>query len=729
MSIVDSDNLKDAQNKKGFSESFSEALRNNKLDDFSAGSPYAACIYPLLKALGWKSIRRELIEALPHFAENIDLVDVRNIIVNMGYESSPMKVDAQKLKAELYPALYVTEDEQLFVLIERRDDVVQCFDCVKEESVSLAISELPRRGTAYLFTDTSSTVNSAQSAANSSGWFASMAYRFKKLVVHLFAMTFVVNLVALLVPLFIMLIYDKVIGAKSLDSLPLLISGVTILIVADLVMRYFRAKIMGAVAGRMDYLIGVEAFKQLLFLPPMYTENSSVTAQLSRLKQFEAVRDFFTGQTASIVMELPFVLMFLVAIGFLAGSIALIPLLMVVVYIIFGFLLRPSLNRKVQRSGVARTARQGMLIQTLDGRKEIKTIGSEAIWLEKFRELSGEAIHANYKTFVMNAFMTNISQSVMTLTGLAVLGLGAISVMNGAMSIGALIATMALVWRALSPLQSAFLSVSKFQQTILGINQIDQLMRLKIERKDAHSGLMTKASFSTVRMERVSFRYGPNSDPVLLGASFEAKQGEMVAIVGYTGSGKSTLLKLIAGMYKPQAGSLLFDDQDIRQLNTMELRRSIAYVPQNSQMFHGTIAQNMRLNNGLATDAELEQAAENAGILDDILALPDGFNTRIGDTAINKHPPGFIRAVSIARALVSQARIILFDEPGASLDDESDEKLVRQLKKLRGDRTVIMVSHRPSHIRLADKAILLDKGVVQFMGSPDEAVTMMMGGQ
>ncbi|MBV1951126.1 MAG: ABC transporter ATP-binding protein/permease, partial [Cycloclasticus sp.] len=183
----------------------------------------------------------------------------------------------------------------------------------------------------------------------------------------------------------------------------------------------------------------------------------------------------------------------------------------------------------------------------------------------------------------------------------------------------------------------------------------------------------------------------------------------------------------IRDRYKPQAGSLLFDGQDIRQLNTMELRRSIAYVPQTVQMFHGTIAQNMRLNNGLASDKEIEVAAEKAGILDDILKLPDGFDTRLGDKSINKHPPGFIRAIAIARALVSDAKIILFDEPGASLDDDSDRQLMKQLEKLKGDRTVIMVSHRPSHIRLADKAVLLDKGAVQFIGEPKEVISMMMG--
>jgi len=200
----------------------------------------------------------------------------------------------------------------------------------------------------------------------------------------------------------------------------------------------------------------------------------------------------------------------------------------------------------------------------------------------------------------------------------------------------------------------------------------------------------------------------------------------MVAICGNTGAGKSTLIKLIAGMYRPQAGSFSIDNLDIRQLNTMDLRRAISYVPQITSMFHGSIAQNMRLNNILATDKDLHKAAEEAGVLDDILALPEGFDTRIGDNTSDHLPPGFLRALSMARAFVNPAKILLLDEPGASLDDESDQRLIKQLKKLKRSHTIIMISHRPSHIRIADKAVMMEHGVVSFVGETDKVIDMML---
>ena len=451
-----------------------------------------------------------------------------------------------------------------------------------------------------------------------------------------------------------------------------------------------------------------------------------MAAQLSRLKQFDSVRDFFTGANASIALELPFVFLFILVIAILAGTIALIPLAMVAAYLVLGLIWLPSLDSRIKRSGKARNDKQRMLIETLSGRREIKAIGGETTWWQRFREISGEAVLSNHETFLSSNIMSSVTQGLMTLSGVSVLGLGTLRVLEGEMSMGALIAVMALVWRVLSPLQSAFLSFSKFEQTSKAIRQINKLMQLKPERHNGQSGLMMSRIEGRIRVDRISFRYGPDQDPALLGVSFDVQPGEMLAIVGNTGSGKSTILKLIAGMYRPQAGSLAIDDMDVRQLNSLDLRRAIAYVPQKTKMFHGTIAQNMRLNNGLATDREIEEAAREAGILDDIRRLPDGFDTRIGDNTTNRFPPGFLRGLSMARAFVSPARILLLDEPGASLDQESDRRFIEQLKLLKGRRTIIMVSHRPSHIRLADKVIMLDQGSVRFSGAADDAIALLL---
>ena len=706
------------------SEKLAHALRSDSDDAFIDASPFAACLLPLLRELGWNNYAKELIEALPHFSEQLDLIDLRNILATLGYESTPVAIESDKLKHELYPALYITKEGRVLLLQGIDEQLIHYYD--PSDDSYQTTEKLNLQGTAYLFTDCHHAHGSNPSEAPGADWFSNLLQRFQKMIIHLLGMTFIINLAALLVPLFIMVIYDKVIGAKSAETLPFLISGAAILLSADLGLRYLRAKLLGVTAGRLDYLIGVETFKRMLYLPPLYTERSTVAAQLSRLKQFDSVRDFFTGPSAAIALELPFVILFLIVIGILGGVVALIPLAMVIGFVMLGLFWLPMLNSKIMRSGKARTDKQRIIMQTVAGRKEIKSIGGETVWWERFRENSGEAVLSNYHTFLSNNVMNNIAQGMMTFTGVAVLGVGTLQVMAGEMTIGALIAIMALVWRVLSPMQSAFLSFSKIQQTIKAIKQINQLMKLRNERKGGKSGLVLEKLKGDIRIERVSFRYGPDRDPALLGVSFHIKPGEIVAISGNTGSGKSTLIKMIAGMYAPQAGSIQVDHMDLRQLNAMDLRRAVAYVPQQTHMFHGTITQNIRLNNSLATDEQIESAAAEAGVLEEILALPEGFNTRIGDTTIDRMPPGFLRSLSMARAFVSPAKILLLDEPGASLDDESDRRFVEQLKLLKGKRSIVMVSHRPSHIRLADKAILMDQGAVAHVGHPDEVVALLL---
>jgi ATP-binding cassette subfamily C protein/ATP-binding cassette subfamily C protein LapB len=715
--------------KPRFFDPIIDSLRNDDISGFSDVSPFAACLFPILEAFGKQNINRELLEALPHFSQGLDLIDLRNILVNLGYESDPVSTAATEIRAELYPALFVASDGDILVLTDRVGEAISYFDAHTRQHRTEQADHLLKRGTAYLFTDKHPTHGVKQLQHDGTQWFGKLLSRFKQMIWQLLLITFVVNITTLFVPIFIMVIYDKVIGSGSLESLPMILSGVGILIVSDLILRYQKAKALGAIAGRLDYLIGVETFKQMLLLPPAFTERSTVAAQLSRLKQFDSLRDFFTGPSAGLVLELPFVALFLITVYILAGPVAFIPLFMIGVFVLIGLTTQPGLMRKVQCSGKARTDKQNMLMQTFDGRREIKAIGGETVWRERFREVSGEAVHANFSTFMANALLNNVSQALMTLSGLGVLALGASRVMEGTMSIGALIATMTLAWRVLTPLQGAFLSISKLQQMFRSIKQIDGLMRLKVENDQSNTEFAEEKIQGRLTFDRISFRYEADSDPALLGVSFNVEPGETVAVVGFTGSGKSTLLKLIAGMYRPQAGALLLDGVDLRQLNAMELRRSIAYVPQEIKMFHGTIAQNMRLNNVLATDQMLTVAAEKAGILEDILQLPEGFDTRLGDKSLQRFPPGFMRSLSLARAFSSNAEVVLLDEPGASLDNESDSRLMRQLELLKGQHTVVMVSHRPSHVRLADKAVLLENGSVKFVGDPEQAIEMMMSEQ
>ncbi len=309
----------------GFSEiSFDEIallLERNGVTDIGADSRYAACLMPLLKNLGWKNFTRELLESLPHFADGFDLMGLRNALANLGYESQPHRLTVGNIHDELLPCLFVGDDGETIVITGAAGSKTGYFDAVTRQN----LDGVPPHtmGTAFFFTDNRSQAQPGMTSANAPSWFGNLLRRFRGVVIHLLAMTLFVNLIALIVPLFIMMVYDKVIGARSIDTLPFMIAGLGIAIAMDLSMRILRARILGRIAGRLEYLIGVASFRQILMLPPGFTERSAVSAQLSRLRQFDSIRDFFTGATAGVILDLPFMILFMGVIGLLAGWVAL----------------------------------------------------------------------------------------------------------------------------------------------------------------------------------------------------------------------------------------------------------------------------------------------------------------------------------------------------------------------------------------------------------------------
>tara|TARA_R110002049_G_scaffold225521_1_gene397492 strand:- start:103210 stop:105396 length:2187 start_codon:yes stop_codon:yes gene_type:complete len=707
------------------SERICNAIREGRIEDIDEMSPYAACIIPMLSALGWSSYQRELIEAMPHYVDHLDLVDLRNLLVILGYESDELKTSLDKVNESLFPALFVGDAGEVWVVIERSDDHFLVFDGNERKAVEKEI--MPYKGKVCLFTDMHPTHALPLNNKVQENWFGDTVSHFKKLVKHLLAMTLVLNVIALAVPLFIMVVYDNVIGARSTNSLPFLIGGLSVALLVELVLRMVRSKTIGMVAGRLDYIIGVETLKKLLYLPPQLTERATVSSQLTRLKQFESVRDLLSGSAASLFLELPFVFFFIAVLALLAGEIALVPIVMVIVYALLSVVWYPGLSKDLRYASQARTARQRMLMDTFLGMRELKALGVESAWKENFREVSGQSMTATYKTVMKHSVINSVSQSLMSLAGVAVLAIGTLKVMNGDISIGVLIAVMALLWRVLSPLQGICLSLLQLDQVSQSVKQLNQLMKLNSESENSKTELLMPEIKGRVKFDRVSFRYGPKSDAALMGASIDIEPNEFISIVGENGSGKSTILKLIAGMYRVQSGVLSLDGTDVRQFNAIDLRRLIAYVPQKPSLFKGTIAQNLRLTCPLATNEDIVVAAREANILDAIEMLPDGFNTYVGDNSSAKLPASLVHGICLARAYIRNAPILLLDEPAESLDMLSDSRLIKQLSDRKGKQTIIMVSHRPSHIKLADRVMVISEGMVKGIGTPQEVLQALYG--
>jgi ATP-binding cassette subfamily B protein len=349
----------------------------------------------------------------------------------------------------------------------------------------------------------------------------------------------------------------------------------------------------------------------------------------------------------------------------------------------------------------------------------IRESGAQYLWLERLRETSASATMAAFKAEKLSSLLVGVSYFVMMLAALLIVSFTTPAVIDQTISSGALIASMMLMWRVLTPLQTAFVNMTRVERIRSAARQIDTLMRIHGERQENAASPIARGLEGRVEFARVSFRYSLNVDPALIGVEFRVQPGEMVAISGPNGGGKSTLLKMLLGMYQPQAGSILIDGVDIRQLDSQELRRLIGYAPQDMQFFRATIAQNLRLARPDATNDEVYQALDMAGALDTVLSLPRGIDYRLGDNT-NELPSGLKQKLLLARTYLTRAPIMIFDEPGSGLDPEGDAKFIEALKALKGSTTVLFISHRPSHIRIADTLLVFDKGYLRAAGPPSE---------
>ncbi|VAV98272.1 Type I secretion system ATPase [hydrothermal vent metagenome] len=694
-----------------------EAMKTGKIGSFNAKSPYASCLIPLLNSLGWRGDVRGLFESLPHFADSLDLTEFRNTLARIHYKTVRTPACISHIDDRLFPCLFAGLDDVPIIILSKEKEGVRIFDSRDRTEKILTDDEI--HGNAYFISSEYSTqTNKKKHAKPQENWVGDLFMRFKSTIKQLFAMTFILNIFALLVPLFIMAIYDQVIPSKSGETLAYLAGGIIFAILCEILLRIIRSGFVAYLGARVENIVTSATFQKLLSLPPSMTESSPIGAQVSRLREFDTIKGLFSGTLVNIVLELPFVVIFLVVIAVLGGTLAFIPIAMMGIFALVAFIMLPSMKRNVAMSGRQKSERHSFLVESMSNLRTIKQTASEQSWLDRFRHLSADAAYSHFRTSQVSLLMQSLAQAIMMGAGVATVGFGVIKILNGDMTVGALIASMALVWRVLSPLQSLFLTLTRLEQTLNSVKQINLLMKIAAEDDPSPSSLAQREFSGHIVLDRVSFRYRPNAEPALLGVSFEVKPGEMLSIIGSNAAGKSTALKLLLAMNRPQAGQVILDGMDIRQINPITLRRAIAYVPQESHFFHGTIAQNLNLAQPMATRDDLMEACTKANVLEDIEALEYGFDTRIGDQSIQSLPSSFKQRLSLARAYLKKAPILLLDEPAKTLDYEGDIAFMKSLNAIKGTTTILMVSHRPSHIKMADKVLVLKDGMIANFGTP-----------
>jgi len=536
-----------------------------------------------------------------------------------------------------------------------------------------------------------------------------------------------INLFALASPLFVMNVYDRVVPNHAIETLWVLAIGVAIVFGFDFIIRTIRGYFIDIAGKKTDILLASMIFEQVLG-----TQRSahprSVGAFANHLHEFESFRDFFTSATLTTLIDLPFALLFLFVIWTLHPDLALIPLYAMPIVIIFSLFIQFPLHKVIRQTFRAGAQKHALVIETLTGMETLKATGAEGEMQRRWEQLVGQVAHSSLKSRYLSALSVHFAQFVQQMTTVVVVVYGVYLIVDGQLTMGALIACTILAGRALAPLVPIANLFTRYHHSLAALRTLNQVMKMPLERPRKHTFLHRPQLQGNIEFKQVDFSYPEQLLPTLTKVAFKINAGQKVGIIGRIGSGKSTIAKLILGFYQPTSGSILLDGVDSRQIDPADLRRNIGYVPQDIELFYGTVKDNMVMGATHIEDSVVLRVAQLAGVDEFVNRHPLGFDMPIGERGAGLSG-GQRQAVVLARALLLNPPILLLDEPTNSMDNRAEEQLKARLQSYLTKKTVLLVTHRMSLLSLVEHLIVMDAGQVVAMGPKEQVIQALANGK
>lgn len=530
----------------------------------------------------------------------------------------------------------------------------------------------------------------------------------------------VINIFALAGPLFVMTVYNKVIGNQAVDTLTVLAVGMISLYVFDSLLRIVRSYISSHTGARLEALIGGEVFHHLLHLPYRHFENTASGMIGERLRQLDTIRAFFTGQMPLTIVDLAFVGVFLLVLFMINSMLGFVTLAVMPVFVLLSIAFHATQRKLAEQSFMGQAARSSALNETITNALTVKSLALESEVERRFHERLGLAAWTGFRVSNLSGAIATIGQLLQQVAGLAIIFIGARAIISGEMNVGELIAANILASRAIAPMRQVVSAWYQLQEVRAAFTRINQIMDEPVELKpgEVGPGLTLRGH---IRLENLSFAYGEEGPEVLQDVSLDIEAGQVVGIIGPSGSGKSTIAKLVQGLYAPTNGRVLIDGTDVQHMSPSSLRRQIGVVPQDIQLFAGTVRENIAFGVGDKDPARVVQVARFVGAHDFIQHLPKGYDTVLTERGFGLSA-GQRQLLSIARALMRNPRIMILDEATSALDAVTEERLMRNLRRAARGRTIILISHRMAPVVVTDRAALVIDGRIERVGAPQEVI-------
>jgi len=539
-------------------------------------------------------------------------------------------------------------------------------------------------------------------------WFWSSIWRNKAIYRDVIAASFVINLFVLANPLFVMNVYDRVVPNNAMESLWVLVLGISVVYLFDFVLKYLRTHFLETAAKKSDVLISSKLFEQTLGLTQA-SRSGTVGSVANKLKEFDSIRNFITSSAISALVDLPFVTIFLAAIFYLAGQIVWVPIIIILFMVLYSLLLRKPIQRSIEATYEAQDQKNSVLIESLSTMSTVKSLGLESKMQWKWEQAVGEIARASLKSKVLQSSVSRMTGYMQQMSTVLVVLTGVYLIADGHLTLGGLIATVILSQRAISPMGQVAGLLGSYQQTKTAYNSLNDLMAKKVERPENKRFISHPVFEGRIEFVDVTFTYPGETKPTLKNVSFKINKHEKVGIIGRIGSGKSTIEKLILGFYQVDSGSILIDGIDVQQLDPAELRRNINYVPQDVVLFRGDVRENIAYRAPYVDDEIIIRASKLAGVDDFVKRHPAGYGFQISENGQNLSG-GQRQSIGIARALLLDAPFLMLDEPTNTMDGTSEQALLKNLKQVELNTTLLLVTHKMSLLALVDRLLVVEDG-------------------
>ena len=637
-----------------------------------------------------------------------------------------------RLNTALFPAILLLDNQDTCLLLAIQDQRAQVvFPELGEASVWIALNELNARysGRAvYLRPQERIEARTAPIDKGADGhWFWSVIRRHRGLYRDVLLAAFLINLFAVAMPLFVMNVYDRVVPNHATDTLWMLAAGIVLVMCADAALRMMRGWFIDMAASRTDITLSATIMERVLGMK-MTERPASIGSFASGLQAFESVRSFIGSATVVGFIDLPFVLLFTLVMGLISWPLVIPILIGIVLVLLYTAGVQHKMHQLSEQSMQASAQRNAVLVESLVGLETLKTLGAEgrmqSLWEKSTLLLSRTSVKMRMLSGSVTAGTLWIQQAV----AVAIIILGVYLIIDGQLSQGALIAAYMLSSRVMAPVGQAAALLMQYHQAATALETLEAVMQKPVERPQGTSWISRPRLQGEIEFNEVSFRYPNDERDILRSVSFNINPGEHVAILGRNGSGKTTLEKLVAGLYSPTQGAVLIDGIDARQLDPAELRRNIGYVSQDVNLFFGSLRDNIVMGAPQVDDVRVLEAVRLSGLAEFVQTHPAGLAMPVGERG-ELLSGGQRQGVTIARAMLNDPSILLFDEPTGAMDHASEELFKRNIREYAPGKTLVVITHRTSLLELVDRIIVIDAGKIVADGSKDQVVEALRQGR